>query len=208
MKTQKSNIIKKPVTGNRTPRLKPQGRVPDKQSKIPTKKNTSISKLPPTKVKEKTNPKKTDPPPNDVFEQSERLLKQIKEEEGQLDYDQKVDLPWLEKLDNIEKSLNENIAISSSIDTSIIGNFAISAEKAEITDDPFTTVNSMMDSGFEMISKQLSRESALLKERMSLISQIQEEIMKHPASDYTADLQPDEKEPPKSRSNGIRISKK
>ena len=207
MKAQKTNIVKKPVTGSRTPRLKPQSRVPDKQNKIPTKKN-NISPLSP-KTKEKSQVNKADQLPGDVFEQSELLLKRIKEEDGKIDLDQNVDLPWLEKIDSIEKSINENIAQSSAIDTSVVSNFAISSEKVEITDDPFSTVHNMIDSGFESISEQLSKESALLKERMHLISQIQEEIMKHPASEYTADLEPDETDiPRKINIKGAKLSKK
>jgi cell fate (sporulation/competence/biofilm development) regulator YmcA (YheA/YmcA/DUF963 family) len=125
----------------------------------------------------------------DPFEESERVRKALAREfpPGAKDEDGK--LPWTENIDELQRQLDETFKKEMAVDTSFVTNFHDAAEKVEQTNDVFGTVNEMMNSGFEALHQKMLEERELLKQRVALVHQIRDEVMKHGAETFSADLE-------------------
>ena len=132
-------------------------------------------------------------PNHDYFPDVTKLRKDIEKEFG--DPPPKADLAWLDDLEKIHQRLNENVIESSCIDDSPILAFNDAADKViqemKPGDSVGATAKKMVDAGFDAIHERMEQESALLKERMELLSKMQHELLEH-RCDYAADLEDDD----------------
>jgi hypothetical protein len=143
------------------------------------------------KAKEAAGAKKGPQPTGDPFAESERLRNEIAAEFG-LPPSRDEKAPWMEHLDRLDARLLANLREDALIDTSVIGTFNAEAAKIPIRDDVFGVTREMMDAGIAAIRRNLNHESELLRERMSIVQQMQGELMTHSAGAFTVEFGPED----------------
>ena len=191
--TRKPAEAKKPES--QTPRLG--GARPETRARPTTAKGTRAN--PGLYVEKKRAEKKREDvdakfdPNHDYFPDVAKLRKDMEKEFGDPPPD--ANLEWLDDLEKLQRRLNENVFESSCIDDSPVLAFNDAADKVikdmKPGDSVGATAKKMIDSGFDAIHERMEQESALLKERMDLLSKMQHELLEH-RCDYTADLDEDD----------------
>jgi hypothetical protein len=144
----------------------------------------------PKLVKAKVAKKERDPN-SDPFTESDRLRAEIEAEFGMAPSGAEK-LPWMDHLDSLDARLLANLREDAMIDTSVIATFNAEAAKIPIRDDVFGVTREMMDAGIGAIRQKLNRESDLLRERMSLVQQMQLEIMAASAAACSTEIGPED----------------
>ena len=128
----------------------------------------------------------------DVFEESERIRKEMDSEFGGGPTEKDLKMEWMDKVEALQKELNDNFKEEVAIDTNVMTTFDEAAKQVKPTNDVFKTTTKMMEAGFDALHEKMAREKELLQKRMALIGQMRDEMMMHGADDYMADLEPDD----------------
>lgn len=107
-----------------------------------------------------------------------------------------VEQPWINDLSSLQDELNENIYQTSIIDENPItimdqvSNEMMNSNSAQ--DNPFQSASQMLDESFTKFQQMMDEEKKLLDNRIALLQKCGHDLMLHPASDYTADTEPDD----------------
>jgi hypothetical protein len=177
----------------KTPSIKAPTDAPDtaaiRQSQAPQVRSGASPKL--IKAKEAATGKRDHEITSDPFAESERLRNEIAAEFG---FPPSVDekLAWVEHLDSLDARLLANLREDALIDTSVLGTFNAEAAKIPIRDDVFGVTREMMDAGIAALRQKLDHESELLKERLSIVQQMQGGLMAHSAGAFTVEFGPED----------------
>lgn len=104
--------------------------------------------------------------------------------------------PWIDDLSSLQDQLNENIYQTSIIDENPVtimdqvSNEMMNSNSDQI--DPFKDASNMLDESFSKFQQMMDEEKKLLDDRIALLQKCGHDLMLHPASDYTADTEPDD----------------
>ena len=169
--------------------VQPPQEAPSRQSQVPRARPAPSPKL--MKAKAEAEAKAERDAKIDVFEESERIRKQMDQEFGDHLDEKAAKLEWMDKFEEMQKELNENFHKEVAIDTGVVSNFEDAAKQVKMTNDVFGTTKKIINAGFDALHENLSKERELLQKRMELIAQMRNEMMSHGPEDYTADLEPD-----------------
>lgn len=128
--------------------------------------------------------------------QSAKIREEIAKEFGITLDENDGDQPWVDDLSSLQDKLNENIYQTSIMDENPVTIMdQVSNEMADSNsnqNDPFKNASQMLDESFEKFQQIMDEEKKLLDDRISLLQKCGHDLMQHPASEYTADTEPDD----------------
>lgn len=197
-KIRRNQNVAQSISITKTPPLRPNSKPTAIKEKLPQVRQSQLPNpkpVPPARSErsEKYPTKKSKITPDmDPFEASEILRKEIQEEFGEKEEEKEPELPWLNRLDELNSEITKNLNQSSMIDTSFVNTFCDATRDFECSEDVFESASRMINSGFDAINHRLEAARSLIDQRMDLVQQMMSEIQDHGVSEFTADLKLDD----------------
>jgi hypothetical protein len=100
-------------------------------------------------------------------------------------------LPWMDRIDELEAELVDVWREESLVDLSVLSTFEDAAQDVPVTDDVFQYTRDVMDAGFNAFHDKLARRKQLQLRAIELMEEIRKLRLEHPASEFTADVDPE-----------------
>lgn len=188
VRKQQTTVAQSIAVPTKTPPLKPKPEINTRQSQMPKGRAGASPMLLQQKAKAAAQAERE--ANMDPAKESERLMNEITADLGAQRIEA-VELEWANELDAKKREIDQITREERLLDMNILTTFEDAAKTVPMTEDVFGTVTAMMNAGFESLHKKMAKEKSLLERRMELMRQMRDEMLKHTADNYTADLESD-----------------